>query len=51
MNPLDRLRRAWRLYQTDSRADTFVAVVLVGFVVYPLVQMWWNLRRGGDSHA
>lgn len=49
MNPLDRLRRAWRLYQTDNRADTIVAVVLVGVVVYPLVQVWWNLRRGGKS--
>ena len=49
MNPLERLRWARRLYQTDSRADTIVAVVLVGVVMYPLVQVWWNLRRGGES--
>lgn len=45
MNPLDRLRRAWRLYQTDSRVDTAVAVVLVAAVAYPVVQIWRQMRR------
>lgn len=45
MNPLERLRRARDLYQTDSRADTIVAVVLVGAVAYPVVRLWWVMRR------
>jgi hypothetical protein len=45
MNPLDRLRQARRLYQTDRRADTFAALVLIGVVVYPVVQMYRQYRR------
>jgi hypothetical protein len=46
VNPIEQTQRAWRLYQTDSRADTVVAVVLVGAVVFPFVKAWRDLRRG-----
>lgn len=49
MNPLSELRRAWRLYQTDSRGDTLLAVVLVAVAVYPLARAYWTLKRGGEQ--
>jgi hypothetical protein len=47
MNPVNRLQRAWRLYQTDSRVDTIIAVVLIAVVAYPFVQVWVRMRRAG----
>jgi len=44
---MDRFRRAWRLYQTDSRGDTILAVVLIVVAVYPFVQVWARMRRAG----
>jgi hypothetical protein len=42
---LSDLRRAWRLYQTDSRADTLVAVALIGAVAVPVVRVYWEVKR------
>lgn len=49
MKPLREIRRARQLYQTDSRVDTIFAVVLVGTVAYPFLQVWWKLRKGGEE--
>jgi hypothetical protein len=50
VRPLAELRRAWRLYQTDSRGDTLLAVVLVAVVAYPLVRLWWKNRQSDGSY-
>lgn len=47
MNSVNRLRRAWRLYQTDNRGDTVLAVVLVAVVLFPFVQIWREIRSRG----
>lgn len=44
---IQEIRNAWRLYQTDSREDTILAVVLVAVVAYPFVQAWIRMRRAG----
>lgn len=49
MGPLENVTRAWRLYQTDSRVDTFLAVVLVAVVAYPVVQLWIRYRKLGSD--
>jgi hypothetical protein len=42
---LSDLRRAWRLYQTDSRADTLVAVFIIGALAAPAVRAYWEVKR------
>ena len=42
---LGELRRAWRLYQTDSRADTYGAVAIVEVVSLPIVRSLWEVKR------
>ncbi|WP_158598797.1 hypothetical protein [Haloarcula sp. Atlit-120R] len=47
---IQEIRKAWRLYQTDSREDTILAVVLVAVVAYPFAQAWVRLKRlGGEE--
>jgi hypothetical protein len=42
---LGELRRAYRLYQTDSRADTIAAAALAVAVAVPTIVRLWRLRR------
>jgi hypothetical protein len=49
---IQQIRRAWRLYQTDSQFDTALAVVLVLLVLSPFVYTWWQMRSsGGEQRA
>jgi len=41
------IRKAWRLYQTDSREDTILAAVLIAVVMYPFAQAWIRMQRAG----
>lgn len=47
MKPMVQLRRAWRLYRTDSQVETLMAVGMVLLVLYPFAHLWWQMRRGG----
>jgi hypothetical protein len=42
---LSELRRAWRLYQTDSGMDTVAAVLIVVVVAIPVVRAWWEVKQ------
>ena len=39
------IRRAWRLYRTDSRADTVAAVIILGVVAVPVVRAYSTYRE------
>lgn len=38
LNRIGVIRSAWRLYQTEERADTLVALVLGAVAVWPVVR-------------
>lgn len=42
---LGELRQAWRLWRSDSRAETVAAVVLIGVVAAPIVRALWEVKR------
>lgn len=42
---MEALARAYRLYQTDSRADTIAAFVIIAVVAVPALVRLWRLRR------
>jgi hypothetical protein len=42
---LTEVRRAWRLYQTDNRADTYAALAIVAVVSLPVVKSLWEVKR------
>jgi len=46
VDPVRQLRRAWTLYRTDSRVDTYLAVGIVLLLLSPFIQVWWQHRRG-----
>lgn len=43
---VQRLRQAWGLYQSESQAETVVAVALVAAVVLPVV--WASVEAGEE---
>lgn len=46
---LKAIREAYRLWKTDSRMDTYLAVVVLAFGLAPFVITYWKLTRGGQS--
>lgn len=46
------LRQAWRLFRTDSRADTYAAVALVLVAFGPaVVRLWTESRQNGGERT
>lgn len=43
------LIRAYRLFRSDSKAETVAALVLVGLVAGPVLLAHMKNRRGGDG--
>jgi hypothetical protein len=39
------LKQAWRMYRSDSRAETVAALVLAIAVAAPVVREIWEVRR------
>lgn len=42
---ISELRRAWRMYRSDSRAETVAALALATVVAAPVVREIWEVRR------
>ena len=42
---LSELRSAWKLYRSDSRAETVAALALVSVVAVPAVRSYLEVRR------
>lgn len=38
-------REAYRLWRTDSRMDTYLAVVVLAIGLVPFVLAWWKAAR------
>jgi len=42
---IEELRRAWRLFRTNNRADTVAAVAILAVVAAPVVRSLWEVRK------